>query len=254
MAKVQIEVCASKANAKRLEELGVPECRHIFLCDKDNGGIDNLNPWYCEATALYWIWKKSKAKVVGLEHYRRFFVNRKGRFLPEDEILSILKDNDIVLAEHYYDMTNNVFPRVAQSVVIGWGNRKFQAYKFIYGFLLHLAKTGMHDFAKFVMEDLYDEQTFYKCNMFISKKSVITEWCELMFPKVDEWLKEDGIKLDGSNLRLIGYVFEHLFGSWCKWRKLKIKVCDIVIYNKVLGAEEPAVFSNLRLLRKDVPH
>ena len=51
------------------------EGREKFLVDVPHSGdnIDALNPWYCELTGLYYMWKHSTAKYVGLEHYRRFF-------------------------------------------------------------------------------------------------------------------------------------------------------------------------------------
>lgn len=256
---IDITVCSSKKSYEKILKLGKPVDRSFYFCDADNGegeNIDNLNPWYCEATALYRIWKNSTADIVGLEHYRRFFVDSSfKRFLHGADIENILKSNDIILAEHAYQPTPMKYPFVAQSIVVGWENRTLQAYKLIYGFLLYLAsKPKYYKMAKFFMEDLYDEEFLYKCNMFICKKPVIEPWCEFMFHELDEWMKKDDIKLDKTNLRLIGHIFEHLFGSWCKFTNLKIHVADIIIFNKELTVEENPRMSNLRKLRPDLRH
>ena len=70
----------------------------------DNVGenISDKNPNYCELTALYWIWKNSDAKYLGLCHYRRFFVkNENSAFYLCDtnELNEILKFNDIIAPE-----------------------------------------------------------------------------------------------------------------------------------------------------------
>ena len=254
---IDILVCTPKSKLQRIAQLGKPPCRSFYVSDGDNPegeNIDGLNPWYCEATALYRIWKNSTADIVGLEHYRRFFVDG-SRFLSPGRIEELLKDNDIILAEHCYSIRPLKYPHVAQSIVVGWENRKYQAYKMIYGFLLHLAsKKKTYKMAKFIMEDLYDEETLYKCNMFISKKQIIDKWCSFIFPELDEWFQKDGIVLDETNLRLVGHLFEHLFGSWVKYKKLKVRTQDIIIYDKDLTKEEDPRVSNLRKLRTDLPH
>lgn len=241
-SEIEIAVCSPKERIKDILKKGVPPKRILYVpgeTDKDDK-ISALNPWYCEATALHWIWKHSKADIVGLEHYRRFFVDTGNKFINEDQILQILDKVDVIVAEHKFIGKPDNYPIVAQSIVIGWEGRKFQAYKMIYGFIMYLAsKPETYELAKFFLNDLYDEQTFFKCNMFVARKKILDEWCEFMFPELDAWFKKDKIKLDKTNERLIGYVFEHLFGSWLKWKKYKLCICPHIVFDKELKGIDP---------------
>ena len=45
------------------------DIREKFIVDAPHEGanIDLLNPWYCELTGLYYLWKNATSKYVGLE-------------------------------------------------------------------------------------------------------------------------------------------------------------------------------------------
>ena len=90
--------------------LPLDNIREKFLIDEKHEGdnIDNLNPWYCELTGLYYMWKHCDDDIVGLEHYRRYFVNEKGNLLSENEISESLKQYDVI-AHMSKDIGTTVF-------------------------------------------------------------------------------------------------------------------------------------------------
>ena len=47
-----------------------------YMGDNTGEHISDLNPYYGELTGLYWIWKnETEADIIGICHYRRFFMN-----------------------------------------------------------------------------------------------------------------------------------------------------------------------------------
>lgn len=181
--------------------------REKFLVDASHDGdnIDVLNPWYCELTGLYYLWKHCDDNIVGLEHYRRYFIGSNNKLLGENEINSILSTNDVICCL-YKDY---------KSVYQGFKNHKF----------------GTNDFFSLVKElPNYELVRNYLCgnnfivfNMFICKKDIINEYCDWFFNNIAL------LPLHKEYKRYIGYIAEYIFGAWLHDKKLKLYYSKYVV-------------------------
>lgn len=196
--------------------LPLDDIREKFLIDEKHEGdnIDFLNPWYCELTGLYYLWKHVDDDIVGLEHYRRYFVNSKNKLLSENEIKDILKDNDIITPVIYTpkslrDMVNN---------------------NELYTRFIKFSTKKNPDFGKCCAE-VFDSNIMCLCNMFICKKEIINEYCEFIFKLYQEYNEFE--KFCGREIqpRYFGYMGEEFFRAYLLYKKYKIKFETMKLYD-----------------------
>lgn len=199
-------VGSSKNNFLQLDNI-----REKFLVDvkHDGDNIDHLNPWYCELTGLYYLFKHNNDNIVGIEHYRRYFVNEKNQILAENEILSILEKNDIIMYKYigtngYKDMVN--------------AGKKTEL-------ALALAIVNVNygsDMSNYFKNKLMNETYVYEGNMFICKKELIEEYCKFIFKVLSIFDEAHKFKIP----RIDGYIAEYLFGPWMEYKQKKIYNCS----------------------------
>ena len=187
--------------------------REKFLIDKPHDGdnIDNLNPWYCELTGLYYLWKHVDDDIVGLEHYRRYFVNNRWQILSENEVKSLLTNADILCARANY---SRIRP------VITWINTNRKRYDFD-KFLIFAKCYAGEEYVNNCWRILNGD---YHClgNMFICKKELINEYCSFIFDLLDKYHKAELAYNRFPPNRIFGYFAEFLFAAWLELKHKKV--------------------------------
>jgi hypothetical protein len=207
-----IQVGAQGKESISYSDVGIAGREGNIIRDDAGENISQKNPYYCELTATYYIWKNIKADVVGLCHYRRFFANKKSLGTDQEPFLNVLSQKDI---EHLMLDADIVIPK----------RNKY----FIETLYSHYAHTmdGMHlDVAREVMgkvcpEDLKYMDAIYSrtngsmYNMCIMKKELFDEYSQWLFALlagVEERVDVTG--LSSFQARLFGRVSEILMNVW----------------------------------------
>ena len=67
-----------------------------YIGDDTKDHISYKNKSFCELTAIYWIYKNISCDIVGICHYRRYFIENEN-FLCKERIEQLLEKYDIIL-------------------------------------------------------------------------------------------------------------------------------------------------------------
>ncbi|MGN0093524.1 MAG: DUF4422 domain-containing protein [Methanobrevibacter sp.] len=199
-----------------------------YLSDDTGDNISYKNNSFCELTGLYWMWKNSDADIIGLTHYRRYFVKKKyGKRLDKNDLNRIFKDYDIILPKKHVPLGENLYKDYAYA-----HNAKD----------LDLCREIIKDIHPEYLEsfdDMMKTDTIYCFNMFIAPKEIITPYCEWIFSILFELEKR--IDLTGYNnyqQRVYGFLSERLFKVWLNKQNLKIKECNVKLIGVHLNIEQ----------------
>lgn len=195
-----------------------------YLGDNTGDNISDLNLYINEITALYWFWKNANDSVVGLCHYRRFFTESDDetfayeKILTKDAALKILQDYDIIVV--------NVHIGFAQRENIQTACGK------------ELTALGENTIKKYMLKtqpdylDAFDyvlgSSSFYKCNMFVTRRDVFDAYCKWLFSFIIDATREVLRTVPLQNLpwtprRLMSFLAECMPSVWLAKNHLRIK-------------------------------
>ncbi len=180
---------------KGKEDLGYPG-------DDTKDHISEKNPYYCELTGIYWIWKNVDCDVIGICHYRRYFVKEE-QLLRQDYIEKTMQKYPIIVPnsscvkdasayEHYAKRHYAKDLDVCREVIA----EKYPEYlaAFDYAMETILVSVG---------------------NMWITRKNIFDRYCEWLFDILFETEKRLHLEeYDDYQKRVMGFLAERLFRVW----------------------------------------
>ncbi len=178
--------------------------------DDEGDNISGKNRKYCELTVMYWAWKNTHSKYIGLSHYRR-------RFDFSNEELCALTDGsiDAIITTPIINVPSVKYMYGKNHIADDWETMK------------GIVNMFFPEYAKTVQE--VEESNYYvPYNMFIMKRSVFESYCEWLFPILEQCESIIGEKDDVYQNRYIGFMAERLMTVYFKFHKddLKTMFCN----------------------------
>ena len=201
-----------------------------YAGDDTGDNISRLNLYLNEITALYWLWKNTNHTTIGLCHYRRFFTESNDatfaaeKILTQDAALRILNRYDIIVSEPYYgSLTQREF------IVNDCGNALAVLGEAVIKKYLLQVQPDYLDAFEYVM----DSTTFYKCNMFVTRKNIFEAYCRWLFSFYLDATKEilrtaELEKITDNRRRVMGFFSERMMTTWLWKNRLRIKELKIM--------------------------
>ncbi len=206
--------------------------------DDSGDNISNLNPMYCELTAQYWAWKNEDCDYYGFCHYRRYFNFSKKEF-KENKFGEVIDSriNDETQKKYGLD-DKTIYKRVKGADLI---TTKFQNLSKIKGdfktpkeqwayaenlkdedldLMVNVLEELHPDYAP-ACENYLDGSKTCFCNMFIMKRELFNDYCEWLFPILEEFCnRRDFSRYSKESLRTVGHLAERLLNIYILKNKM----------------------------------
>lgn len=198
-----------------------------FQGDDTGDHISEKNPYYCELTGLYWMWKNLDSDYLGLVHYRRYLGrSRRGgdpysRILTEKEILEHMRETEILLPvkRRYY----------IESVYQHYAHTHYEEH------LKETRKVLKERFPDYVeaFDRVMKHRSAHMYNMFVMSRRKCDQYCQWLFCILKQL--EGRIDVSGYSefqARVFGRVAEMLLDVWLEKNQYTYQEVPIVYTEK----------------------
>lgn len=190
------------------------ELGNEFVVDNTGDNISELNNYYSELTAMYWLWKNIKSKYQGLVHYRRYFetkkisdrlfrIDRYGKILDHEEAIESLTECDIILPKHRNYLIETIYSHYAHT----FDSNQLDEMRKI---LLYQQPDYIPAF-----DTVMQGTTAHMFNMMIMSRDKFDEYCTWLFPLLFDLQKKiNPERYNAFNARYLGRVSEMMLDVW----------------------------------------
>lgn len=173
-----------------------------YIRDNTGDNISVKNPNYCELTGIYWLWKNMNCDIIGVCHYRRFFIKEE-TLLRKQDIERQIKETPILVPNsryvgeedayiQYSKMHNEKDLQICREVIC----EKYPDYVDAFDYVMHTILMSIG-------------------NMWITRKNIFDRYCEWLFDILFEVEKRINIiAYDNYQKRVMGFLSERLFRVW----------------------------------------
>lgn len=197
-----------------------------YTGDNEGENISQKNPQFNELTAMYWAWKNLDADVIGLVHYRRYFVRKKKgknitekreNILSEKDILDCLQEVDMILPNprnYYIESSYSHYAHAHNGADLDETRKIIQERFPIYipAFDSAMKSSKAHMF-----------------NMFIMKREDFDAYCSWLFDILFELEKRIDISsYSDYEARVYGFISERLLDVWVNTNKKTYKELPVL--------------------------
>lgn len=182
-----------------------------YLADNTGCHISEKNSSYCELTGMYWIWKNSNARIVGLCHYRRYLA-RGAKILTGSEIEDLMRWYDLILPDSARSANPNVYAHYCEKhrkqdleCCLQVMKEQCPAYvpAFLWSLSCNLISMG---------------------NIMIARRQVFDRYCAWLFDILFEVEKRTDLTgCDAYQGRVFGFLSERLLRAWVLMQKLQVR-------------------------------
>ena len=192
--------------------------------EKNGKNISHLNKYYAQLTMYYWIWQNKLEELhsddfVGFCEHRLLWLNKlyqnKQKFSPHSLYNKLLKTKN-----HIFNNKEIILPQP----IIYKKKNLFEDFEEVHGKkILKEVITFLPKEHQVAFNHHLQKNTLHIGNMFITKKKYFEEYCELIFPWVDQCYKYclDQNLCNGYNIRLPVFLAERFSSYWMSEFKSK---------------------------------